>query len=149
MKKSDLKTGMIVETREGELHIVVNDRILGKNHWNKLSNYNENLKSNRFNVLDIIKVYNINKKIIKLDDIFKNPELIWERKEWIEVDFFRAMEELKKGNIAISNYNDEEEYEYKVIDGEIKFREYGSCEDFEETGIDENEIRNKWKIRRR
>ena len=44
-KKSDLKDGMVVETRDEDLYFVFNGRLLGKDDWDRLSNWKENLSS--------------------------------------------------------------------------------------------------------
>ena len=38
MKKSDLKTGMVVELRNEDKYLVVNDSILNLDGWDKMSN---------------------------------------------------------------------------------------------------------------
>jgi len=57
MKKSDLKNGMLVETREGNLYLVVGDFITKQDGFDLLSNYDENLKNKVSNKLDIMKTY--------------------------------------------------------------------------------------------
>ena len=57
MKKSDLKSKMCVELRNGERYMVVDDVLLKKNGFHMLKNYNEDLKHSLFSDYDIIKVY--------------------------------------------------------------------------------------------
>ena len=91
MKKSDLKTGMVVETAAGEKYLVMlnpdckgRDLISFEGGWMDLDSYDKNLKvicgKTRF---DINKVYTLGMSIASLflqHDIPKY-DLIWERKE--------------------------------------------------------------------
>lgn len=85
--KSDLKIGMVVETRENDLYFCIDDNlILSEYGWSDFTEWNENLTYNLNNDYewDIIRVYKPNiDKIGSLKDILKkeNLELIWERKE--------------------------------------------------------------------
>ena len=47
MKKSDLRSGMVVETREGNLYLVVGDFITTELRYDLLSYYKENMLSER------------------------------------------------------------------------------------------------------
>ena len=82
-KKSDLKDGMVVETRNEDLYFVFNGRMLGKDGcWGSLTDFNENL-SLKYNLIeyDIIRVFNVNiNKVFCLNDLFKkdNLKLLWE-----------------------------------------------------------------------
>ena len=90
MKKSELKTGMQVETRDGERYVVLLDTPsgdvivkVGGNNWDELNNYNKLMLFNNKEFLksDIVKVYSntfSNQYLIKkMDERF----LIWEREE--------------------------------------------------------------------
>lgn len=79
--KADLKDGMVVEYRDGDRRLVINECLVGKDSHYELSAYNENLK-NKYPRLTIMKVFKICRRAILgniLDD--DNLELIWERKE--------------------------------------------------------------------
>ena len=81
-KKSDLKNGMVVETRNEKLYLVFNDRLLGKDGWDSLTPYNENLSST-YNLIecDIIRVFKVNaNKVYCLNNLLEkdNLELLWE-----------------------------------------------------------------------
>lgn len=79
--KSDLKSGMVVEYRDGGRRLVIDECLVGKDSHYELSAYNENLK-NEYPRLTIMKVFKICRRAILgniLDD--DNLELIWERKE--------------------------------------------------------------------
>lgn len=80
-KKADLKSGMVVEYRDGDRRLVIDKYLVGKDAHYELSAYNENLK-NEYPELTIMKVFKICRRAI-LGDILDddNLELIWERKE--------------------------------------------------------------------
>lgn len=79
--KADLKSGMVVEYRDGDRRLVIDKYLIGKNAYYELSAYNENLEEG-YPRLTIMKVFKIRQRAILeriLDD--DNLELIWERKE--------------------------------------------------------------------
>ena len=93
MTLNDLKTGMIVKTREGKYGIVMRDFIdegdilagLSFNNkisdtWTSLSNYNQDMTNSRFPHIDIMSVYS---SYPYSADAPK--KLLWERKEYKEV----------------------------------------------------------------
>lgn len=105
MKKSDLKSGMVVETREGELYLVVGYFITKEDGHNLLTNYKENLLNNNHYYLDIVKVYEFKNKInnnnaASIRTLFnkKHLTLLWERKEYKlakrEIDVLKALRTL-------------------------------------------------------
>lgn len=81
-KKSDLKDGMVVETANGNRHLVLGDNFINEMGFLIISDYNDDLKIDseayKWNINKIYKsaAYNT-------DDIFKDKylTLIWERKE--------------------------------------------------------------------
>ena len=83
-KKSNLKDGMVVETRDGHLFFILNDRLIGKDGcWCSLTDFNENLSS-KYGLIkyDIIRVFNINiNKINHLNDLLTkdNLKLLWKQ----------------------------------------------------------------------
>ena len=81
-KKSDLKNGMVVETRNGHLYFVFNERLIRKYVWDRLTNWNEDLSSkNNLIEYDIIRVFNTDfNKFYCLNDLLKkdNLKLLWE-----------------------------------------------------------------------
>lgn len=112
MKKSELKTGMIVETREGKEYVVFidvcktryvsenyngNDSVLVNNNiWLSLDDYEDNmLHSGKNNSFDIIKVYIPNHPYSFIDTSYEKSQrnLIWKR---IEEAKEMTMEELEK-----------------------------------------------------
>lgn len=82
MKKNELKNDMIVELRNGDKRLVVDDNLFGNNGFDHLSNYKDDLKNKEFSVLDIIKVYKYKfaRSFYSILD-YDNLNLIWERKE--------------------------------------------------------------------
>lgn len=101
--KSDLKTGMIVETREGIKYVVLlnacmfGDLIVNGNDlcWNGLSNYNDELiEHHGYNELDIVKVYKP-KHPYTIHTFEEDAlELIWEREEYKEMTIAEIEKEL-------------------------------------------------------
>ena len=93
MTLDDLKTGMIVKTREGKYNIVMRDFIdegdilagLSCNNkisetWTSLSNYNQDMTHSGVPYLDIVSVY------ASYPYSADTPtRLLWERKEYKEV----------------------------------------------------------------
>ena len=93
MELDDLKTGMIVKTREGKYNIVMRDFIdegdilVGLSHnnkisetWTHLSNYNQDMTNSIFPRIDIMSVYT------SYPYSADTPKkLLWERKEYKEV----------------------------------------------------------------
>ena len=86
MKKSDLKTGMVVELRNEDKYLVMNDSILNLDGWDKMSNYENDLTSRAFDSLDILKVYETSGGSFKNMFLISNLTLIWEREENTPVD---------------------------------------------------------------
>lgn len=103
--KSDLKTGMIIETRKGDKLLVLLDCSYGykkmslssdiivdghTEKWNRLGDYDDSLKSYTDSKLDIMKVYQVNHpySVHTFDDLI----LIWERQEPQEM----TVEEIEK-----------------------------------------------------
>lgn len=79
MKKSDLKNGMVVETKLGEMRgILIDNNLMFKYGSIPLSEFNEDLKSSIH--FDIFRIYDMPKGY-DLDS--NNLNLLWERKEEI------------------------------------------------------------------
>lgn len=95
MNKSDLKTGMVVETNNGERHIVLLDADdaernlidIDKSGWMRLNNYDKDLKyrGDEDNEWSIKKVYSVGVHIGHIfgdkDWAMKHAKVIWERCE--------------------------------------------------------------------
>lgn len=92
MRKSDLKNGMIVETRFGDKYLVHNNKLLNSKGYGFMylnddgfDFYTDDMKYEQNRDYDIMYVYNSNPP--SLDNLFdeKLLTLIWERKEEIKV----------------------------------------------------------------
>lgn len=92
MKKSDLKNGMIVETRLGDKYLVHNNKLLNSNGFgfmylngDEFDAYTDDMKYEQNHDYDIMYVYNSYTQ--SLDNLFdrKLLTLIWVRKEEIKV----------------------------------------------------------------
>lgn len=86
MTKSDLKNGMVVAIRNGNMYLVHNDKLIRKdgfvNLYTSISGYyNEDMTRTNNSDFDIIRVFRSNAQ--SLNTIFNQErlELIWERKE--------------------------------------------------------------------
>ena len=93
MKLSDLKTGMVVETKEGNFYLVLcteKDTLFIRNEgYNNKTCYEEDLTSTELAEYNIVAVYKINQgKSFK--DIFDNSNLtlLWEREKPIDYNTY-------------------------------------------------------------
>lgn len=87
--KKDLKNKMVVELKDGDRFIVIDDILLNDCSFDRLSYYDDDFTNNELPGLDIIKVYNPkeNRKLIpcNLNEIGEE-DLIWERRiDWSKV----------------------------------------------------------------
>lgn len=103
MKKSDLKTGMVVELKDGDKMVVLLNTINGDlfksinkgTAWDTLRYYDEDLKNNQNLGLDVMKVYRYMHEYRYLGN--EKLELIWEReKPTKEISSTEAFAILKK-----------------------------------------------------
>ena len=80
MKKSDLRHGMVVETRHKLRFLVIGDNLLGQHENIKLKEYNEELWfGNKYSYgLDIMKVY---PNMFAIPDYKVAQQPLWERRE--------------------------------------------------------------------
>ncbi len=91
MNKKDLKSGMTVKLRNGDVSLVINDFITDNNSSLGLDEYDDNLVCTEdFTDLDIIEVYQFTSPITKLhattlttllDLTNPNMKLLWKRQE--------------------------------------------------------------------
>lgn len=82
--KSDLKDGMVVEQRDGDMYLVLAGTAVGKGEHNSIVGYTDDLKWAGYKGGDIVKVYRITPGSLGcVEHVFIkcNLELIWERKE--------------------------------------------------------------------
>lgn len=79
--KSDLKTGMVVETRNLMRYMVCGNRIVRTDVFVTLSHFKDNLLCDFNNNYDIVKCFDVPQDPMDTIDILENPgELLWERK---------------------------------------------------------------------
>jgi uncharacterized protein YciU (UPF0263 family) len=86
--KSDLKDGMVVESRNGDRMLFISGIFIDSEGSLTLRDYNDDFNYN-FGIYldkhsyDIVKIFSVNKTVGALDDLFEEHslELIWERKE--------------------------------------------------------------------
>lgn len=92
--KTDLKSGMVVEYRNGERRVIVGETLVGECYQNLLSYYSNDLKIMKSNELDathdnldnldIVKVFKVQKGMYCMPQfLYQIPdsEVIWEREE--------------------------------------------------------------------
>lgn len=82
--KADLKDGMVVEQRDGNMYLVLAGLVVRKRGYNCIGDYDDDLKVADYAGGDIVKVYRITPESLRcIEDVFikNNLELIWERKE--------------------------------------------------------------------
>jgi len=82
-KKSDLKSGQVVVTRNGNKYIVVGDLLIRNKGYNSISGgYKEDLTSLYYDGFDIMKVYerNWDRGLESIDDL-RTATLVWKREE--------------------------------------------------------------------
>ena len=79
--ESDLKTGMIVETRCHESYMVYDKRLINTSGYEPLINYTIDLYHRTNRDFDIIRVFNISNMVCNTTDLCKYlGDLLWERK---------------------------------------------------------------------
>ena len=82
--KADLKDGMVVEQRDGDMYLVLAGMVVRKRGYNRIGDYDDDLKCAGYTGGDIVKVYRITPGSLGcIEDVFikSNLELIWERTE--------------------------------------------------------------------
>jgi hypothetical protein len=105
MKKSDLKNGMMVETRDGNLFLVVGEFMTRENSYDLLSNYNEDMINVNDSAYGIVKVYEyknnlLNNNAASIRILFDKTylTLLWEREEHKlterEIEILKALQTL-------------------------------------------------------
>jgi len=123
MKKSDLKTGMRVKTRNGNIYLVVKDvdatlyghqdvALVNNNSFILLDDYNEDLTDNSNSNYDIVEVFQItwdansllSDSFLNLDERFS----IWKREEFTDrqKEVFKALKLLGFNWIARDDIDD-------------------------------------------
>lgn len=80
--KADLRDGMVVEQRNGNMYLVLAGMAVRKGGCNHIGGYDDDLKWECYTRGDIVKVYRITPESLGcIEDVFikSNLELIWER----------------------------------------------------------------------
>lgn len=100
MKKSDLKSGMVVETRNGNRYLLVEHRgkifLLGYDGFNYMSSYEEDLTMISNPDYDIDKVWNGFPSSFKYLAAFDPERAVWTREETREITAEEAFRILKE-----------------------------------------------------
>jgi hypothetical protein len=104
--KPNLKDGMVVETRDGYLYLVIGNRLHGKLLYGFLNDWIDDLTNPASSDLDIVKVYTVADGATDISSLFnyRNLTLIWERKE-----------EPKHKEMTVEEIEKELGYKIKVI----------------------------------
>ena len=88
MTKKDLKDGMVVELRNGDMGLILDTRIVCEDGWLSFGGYKENLiytTKFEFGEFDIIKIYNTDNVLFMKDILNKKYlNLIWQRELELE-----------------------------------------------------------------
>ena len=82
--KEDLKTGMVVETRNGNRYMVYGTHLVRNLNYVDLNNYDQNMKCVSDNDFDIMKCFDIYDDAYSIEDIISPNkcylDLLWKRK---------------------------------------------------------------------
>ena len=115
MTKSELKTGMVVEYRDGEKRIVLRDTPIGdvlicKDRWNSLNSYTDDLRNTTGAPhIDIIAVYTPMEESQMEQENWNAQTCIWRRSEVKEVKEVTIAEIAKKFGVAVEDIRIKEE----------------------------------------
>lgn len=125
-KKEDLKNGMIVEYKDGEKSIRINNKLyyLTTKDFDNISEFNEDLTHESNDDGDIIRVFEINTNKAKGIIDFNNDEnlkLVWER----EINWYKVPEWTKVQ--VKDNSNSEWQNAYYIIYNLKSDGEYNHC----------------------
>jgi len=90
-KKEDLKTGMLIERRNGKKALVLKDTDKGdllnfKDSWDNLNSYNEDLTSKTYKKADIMKVHTTSNNLFFAPNYWHRfDKIVWQRTETKEM----------------------------------------------------------------
>ena len=104
--KSDLKTGMRVEYRNGGVRFVNAETqvIINCNGtWSEFKEYNDILKSEYHSDRDIMKIYDIPNSQNEFINLKFKGNLLWERKEKDNSELIKQIEETEKQLLTLKN----------------------------------------------
>ena len=97
--KADLRDGMVVEQRDGNMYLVLAEEVVRKCGYNEMNCYADDLKCKGYTEGDIVKVYRITPESLRrIEDVFikSNLELIWERKKLKKMTVEEMREKLEE-----------------------------------------------------
>lgn len=88
--KADLKTGMLAQTRDGDVGLVLDDCIIFPDYYVKVSDLNEDLTNKIFQGADVVRVSKKLKIGFKIPKYWTeevlNKNLLWKREETIKIE---------------------------------------------------------------
>ena len=100
MKKQDLKTGMLVQFRDGEVYMFINDILVRDGGWMSLDNFEKDLNYVYNDEFDIMKVSKVLVGYSLIPENWNeerlNNNLLWEREETIKMTVSEMQEELEE-----------------------------------------------------
>ena len=108
MNKSDLKTGMLVETRDGEIMRVLKNTSAGDvmvalyGSWTDLNSFGDDFKHKQVSSVDIMKVFSTIYANMLSSYTTSDYKLLWERKENIEMTVAEIEKKLGIENLKIA-----------------------------------------------
>ena len=106
--KADLRDGMVVEQRDGNMYLVLAGMVVRKRGYNRIGDYDDDLKCASYTGGDIVKVYRITPGSLGcVEHVFIkcNLELIWERtgtKKMTIEEMRQKLEELTGEEIEVT-----------------------------------------------
>lgn len=112
MKKSDLKSNMVVKLRDSSLMMVVNEMLVEKDCNLPLNKFNNNFIFNGYNMYDIMAIYEILDKEFVFDDLhdrnYDGLGLVWERVDKITLEPFEKeiLKNIQNFNYIVRDNND-------------------------------------------
>ena len=99
MKKQDLKTGMLVQFRNGEVYMLINDALVRDGGWNSLYSFDNDLNDiysfDKFDIVKVSKVLQHNYLMPRYwNEKTLNNNLLWEREETKKMTVSEIQKEL-------------------------------------------------------
>jgi predicted CoA-binding protein len=104
LKKSDLKTGMRVQLRDGDTYLTLRDAdtplghedmlLVNPSGWFNGSDYNDDLTGKYNKVFDVVKVFEAPNAITNIINLSAPSKLLWQRTETKEMTVAEIEKEL-------------------------------------------------------
>lgn len=108
MKKSDLKTGMLVELRNGERALVMEDMLVGNGteiaYWGPMENFNKDLTNGCNSENDIVTVYSASTNRWGASFGLEQRSVLWTRPTTKTVKLnekYTAVIDVEKGTVEV------------------------------------------------